>query len=145
MEDNDDDYFSDDFDSLPPSTLYQLEQDAYQGRQAPTIQQTDAPPVGHEPILPAQAQQSIRDSAVLRPPGRLHTELSNEYDTLEVGELEAEVYDNANGPRALLPGHVATAPGSAWAANGDVEDRMDVDDYSHGNDHTELNALLKQV
>lgn len=137
MEDNDDDYFSDDFDALPPGTLYELEQHAFQATQAPTTQH-DAQPV--------QNERTVQNQATLKPPPRLHTGLTNEYDTLEVGELEAEVHDNAVMTSALPPGHHVMAEDSGWTINGGMEDPMDVDDES-GQLHaySEVHARLEQV
>ena len=140
MEDIDDDYFSDDLDSLPPGTLYELEQNAFQATQGPaTLQQHDAL-APNEPA--AHARQT---SATLKPPPRLHTGLTNDYDTLEVGELEAEVYDNVEGQQAIAqaPGVVVTD--NEWPANGDMDDVMELDhEYGQANAY-EMNARMEQV
>lgn len=139
--DNDDDYFDDDFDSLPPSTLYQLEQNAFQATQAPATQQHDQPTV----IEPVQERASAPAFATLKPPPRLHTGLTNDYSTLEVGELEAEIHDNANGQSVLSQGHHALAADNGWPTNGGLGDVMEVDDdYGQANAY-ELNARLEQV
>ncbi|KAG2417020.1 hypothetical protein HFD88_008237 [Aspergillus terreus] len=106
MEDNEDDFFSDDgFDDLPPGTLFQLEQDAYRATQAqkpttrePSVEFIDSrPAVGDYVSRSAQPQHA--DSAVppnptLQPPARLHTGLTNDYNALDVGELDAEVLND---------------------------------------------------
>ena len=141
MEDNDDDYFSDDFDSLPPGTLYQLEQNAFQATQAPATQQYDQPIVNE----PVHAHPSDRAPATLKPPPRLHTGLTNDYDTLEVGELEAEIHDYVDGQSVLPQGHHNLVADNDWSANGGMGDFMEVDDqYGQANAH-ELNARLEQV
>ncbi|CAL5870423.1 uncharacterized protein PFLUO_LOCUS4659 [Penicillium psychrofluorescens] len=126
--DDDDDYFSDDFDSLPPGTLYQLEQSAYQATQA----------------------QRQHQSTTLKPPPPLHSGLTNEYGTLEVGELEAEVYDNVGAAPARPLGGAVTADAGGWATSGimerTMEDPMELDDKSgEVLAYGELNARLKQL
>jgi hypothetical protein len=126
--DDDDDYFSDDFDSLPPGTLYQLEQSAYQ-------------------VTQAQRQHQL---TTLKPPPPLHTGLTNEYGTLEVGELEAEVYDNVGAAPARPPGGAVAADAGGWATSGTMErimeDAMELDDKSGDMlAYGELNVRLKQV
>ncbi|KAJ5169016.1 uncharacterized protein N7482_004610 [Penicillium canariense] len=143
MEDIDDDYFSDDFDSLPPGTLYELEQNAFQATQAPAThhQQHDAPLALNEAAL-AHTRQT---AAGLKLPPRLHTGLTNDYDTLEVGELEAEVYDNVEGQQAVPHGAHVLVKESGWAVNGALGDMMEVDDqYGQANAY-EMNARLEQV
>lgn len=145
MEDNDDDYFSDDFDSLPPGTLHELEQNAFQATQAPASQ---AHAHAHgQPVLNDRARPGplVRNPATLKPPPRLHTGLTNDYDTLEVGELEAEVHDNVEGPSALPRDHHALVAESGWPVNGGMGDVMELDeDYGRANAH-EINARLEQV
>ncbi|KAJ5126125.1 hypothetical protein N7448_005437 [Penicillium atrosanguineum] len=141
MEDNDDDYFSDDFDSLPPGTLHQLEQNAFQATQAPATQQYDQSIVNE----PVQARPSTRTPATLKPPPRLHTGLTNDYDTLEVGELEAEIHDNVDGQSVLPQDHHVLIADNEWSANGGMGDVMEVDDeYGQANAY-ELNARLEQI
>lgn len=95
MEDNEDDYFSDDgFESLPPGTLLQLEQNAYratQAQRAPSAPRIVTPNV------------STNDASV-KPPPRLHTGLTSEYGALDVGELDAAVLDETTlmGPPSAL-------------------------------------------
>lgn len=107
MEDNDDDYFSDDgFESLPPATLLQLEQSAYHATQAqrPPSEEANRP----QSVLPnPQADLSTRYDAPLRPP-QLHTGITSEYGALDVGELDAEVLDHSAGQTPALgpPGFV---------------------------------------
>lgn len=103
MEDYDDDFFSDDgFESLPPGTLLQLEENAYRATRP------QHPPSAPGTITPnAQstlADQSTRYDASLKPHPRLHTGLTSEYGALDVGELDAEVLDEATllGPPSAL-------------------------------------------
>lgn len=134
----DDDYGSDEFDSLPPGTLYELEQKAFQATQASTSQY-HANPININPVRQSRAAQFIGNDGPLRPPPRLHTGLTNDYNTLEVGELEAEVYDNVDGQ------HVLTTDPS-WSAKGQLVDAMDVDEYyGQANTAMEMNARLVQV
>lgn len=141
MEDNDDDYFSDDFDSLPPGTLYELEQNAFQATQAPETQRQPQPSLNNG----AQARPPIQASATLKPPPRLHTGLTNEYDTLEVGELEAEVHDNLDGTVALAHGNHVPVTSNGRAAEGAMDDAMDVDDDLGQAHIDEMNARLQKV
>lgn len=142
---DDDDYFSDDFDSLPPGTLYELEQNAFQATQAPASQHY-VQPVEHASLdagLVAPAQQS----ATLKPPPRLHTGLTNDYHTLEVGELEAEVHDDFEGQSVLhQDSHVLVAQ-NEWPgpANGGMgNDAMEVDDFGQVNVY-QMNAHMEKV
>ncbi|KAJ5164641.1 uncharacterized protein N7500_006471 [Penicillium coprophilum] len=145
MEDDDDDYGYDEFDSLPPGTLYELEQNAFQATQA-SASQYHSNPINSNPVLHAQAVPFNNNAGSLRPPPRLHTGLTSDYNTLEVGELEAEVYDNVGKPHAIPHEQhvIATDPG--LAANVLTDDAMDVDEYyGQGNDATEINAHLAQM
>lgn len=141
MEDNDDDYFSDDFDSLPPGTLYELEQNAFQATQAPVTQRHVQPSLNDG----AQAGPLRQASATVKPPPRLHTGLTNDYDTLEVGELEAEVHDNLEGTVALTHGHHVPVANNGWPAQGAMDDAMDVDNDHGQADIYEMKARLQQV
>jgi hypothetical protein len=141
MEDNDDDYFSDDFDSLPPGTLYQLEQNAFQATQAPATQQPDQPVLNES----VRARSFAHASATLKPPPRLHTGLTNDYDTLEVGELEAEVHDNVDGQSVLPQDHPVLVADNGWSVNGGMGDVMEVDDDCGQANVYEMNARLEQV
>lgn len=143
---DDDDYFSDDFDSLPPGTLYELEQNAYQATQAPATQasvsQHHVQPVEH-----ARVATPARKSATLKPPPRLHTGLTNDYLALEVGELGAEVHNDLEDQPALHQDtHVLVAqnewPGPVNGTMGD--DAMELDDYGQTNVHP-TNVHLEQV
>ncbi|KAL4804838.1 hypothetical protein BDV18DRAFT_28261 [Aspergillus unguis] len=109
MEAIDDDFFSDDgFDDLPPDALQQLEHDAFRATQAEPSQ----PP---QPPQPEQRRNwNSRDNsnwypkndpvnaanATLQPPANLHTGLTNDYGALDVGELDAEVFDD--GPSSAV-------------------------------------------
>ncbi|KAJ5540721.1 hypothetical protein N7494_005797 [Penicillium frequentans] len=135
MEDNDDDYFSDEFDSLPPGTLFDLEQSAFQATQGQATQ-GQASQYQHSPTVPnnstlhTQVKPAVRNSATLQPPPRLHTGLTNDYDTLEVGELGAEVHDNAGGSVALPNGHRMLVKEHGWPVNSEMGDAMEVDDHA---------------
>ncbi|KAL4898313.1 hypothetical protein BDV59DRAFT_166632 [Aspergillus ambiguus] len=90
MEENDDDFFSDDgFDDLPPGTLFQLEQDAYRATQAPKPELTHSRAAVDDGV-----SRSVPSNHTLRPPPRLHTGLTNDYNALGVGELDAEVVND---------------------------------------------------
>lgn len=95
MEDNDDDYFSDDgFESLPPGTLLQLEQNAYRATQAQRA-----------PSAPRIVTPNVQtNDTSVKPPPRLHTGLTSEYGALDVGELDAAVLDETTlmGPPSAL-------------------------------------------
>lgn len=111
MDDSDDDFFSDDgFESIPTSTLLQLEQSAYQASQAQKARQAPDEPVKSLRNQSTNAVQSRvstlrlpgHGGSSLRPPS-LPTGLSNEYGDINAGEeLEAEVFDNAQGHIAEL-------------------------------------------
>ncbi|KAJ5093353.1 hypothetical protein N7456_009214 [Penicillium angulare] len=133
MEDNDDDFFSDEFDSLPPGTWVELEQSAYQATQGQASQyhHGHGRPAPRDSIPQPLAQPSIHTSGTLKPPPRLHTGYTNEYDTLEVGELEAEVHDNV----ALHQSHNLLATNHGWAAGSAIDDAMDVDEQGEGGVH----------
>lgn len=128
---DDDDYGSDDFDSLPAGTLYELEQNAFQATQA-----------SHQvnPVLPTQP------FGALRPP-RLHTGLTNDYNTLDVGELEAEVYDNGGGQH-LIHDHGlehGLDHDQKWVAHGSMGNPMEVDENWGQENSVATNARLIQV
>ncbi|KAJ5319223.1 uncharacterized protein N7506_011927 [Penicillium brevicompactum] len=128
---DDDDYGSDDFDDLPAGTLYELEQNAFQATQA------SARPVN--PVLPTQPSFN----GALQPP-RLHTGLTNDYNTLEVGELEAEVYDNVEGQHPVSYHYESHAP-QQWAAQEQPGEAMVVDEYHAQADMADINARLVQM
>lgn len=147
MEDNDDDYFSDDFDSLPPGTLFELEQSAFQATQAHATQKQNDQYAQNTPAVYQRPQPARGTSTTLKPPPRLHTGLTNDYDTLEVGELEAEVYDNGVGQAADLPqDHQIVVTDHGWPLDGAMDDMMDVDEdeQPQGNLH-EWSAHLEKV
>ncbi|KAJ5794389.1 hypothetical protein N7457_000988 [Penicillium paradoxum] len=145
MEDDDDEYGSDEFDSLPARTLYELEQKAFQATQAPASQY-HAQPINSNPVLRSQPRQLLGNVGSLRPPPRLHTGLTNDYNTLEVGELEAEVYDNADGQHIIPHGHHVLAADPSWATDGQLDDAMDVDEhYGQADTAVEINARLVQL
>ncbi|CAG8882994.1 unnamed protein product [Penicillium egyptiacum] len=144
MED-DDDYGSDEFDSLPPGTLYELEQNAFQATQA-SASQYHQKPIKSNPVLRTQAVPLSNNTGSLRPPPRLHTGLTNDYNTLEVGELEAEVYDNVDKPHVTPHGQHVLATNASFAVNEQLGDAMDVDEYyGQGNAAAEINARLVQM
>ena len=145
MEDDDDDYGSDEFDSLPPGTLYALEQNAFQATQA-SASQYRSNPINSNSVLGAQAVPLNNNAGSLRPPPRLHTGLTNDYNTLEVGELEAEVYDNVDNRHVIPHGQQVLATDPSFAVNEQLGDPMDVDEhYGQGNITAESNARLAQV
>jgi hypothetical protein len=145
MEDDDDDYGSDEFDSLPPGTLYELERNAFQATQA-SASQYHSNPINSNPLLGAQAVPLSNNAGSLRQPPRLHTGLTNDYNTLEVGELEAEVYDNVDKRHVIPHGQQVLATDPSFAANEQLGDAMDVDEhYGQGNTTAEINARLVQV
>lgn len=147
MEDDDDDYGSDEFDSLPPGTLYELEQKAFQATQTSATQyQYHAQPINSHLGLGAQVAQSNSHGGSFKPPPRLHTGLTNDYNTLEVGELEAEVYDNIDGHHFIQHDHHGFATDSRLAADEQLGDAMEVDEYyGRGNSAMGINARLVQV
>lgn len=159
MDDSDDDFFDDGFESIPTSTLLQLEQNAYQATQAQKIQQTQDEPVRSLQDQSTYALQShvstLRQPAFggssLRPPS-LPTGLSNEYGEINSGEeLEAEVFDNAQDHMAELQREHAYMQGLQHGQDihmGDLQhhdghfgqndtDGMEVEEYLH--DDTEVN------
>ncbi|KAL2808031.1 hypothetical protein BJX63DRAFT_52989 [Aspergillus granulosus] len=119
MEAIDDDFFSDDgFDDLPADTLLQLEQDAFRATQAenptqpePTIQlnYVARDVVDHYPrygyLRPPDA--AAGPTVTLQPPAHLHTGLTNDYGALDVGELDADVYDAGPSPAVPLDETIA--------------------------------------
>ncbi|CAG8421885.1 unnamed protein product [Penicillium salamii] len=136
---DDDDYGSDEFDSLPAGTLYELEQNAFQATQ---VQATQASARPVNPVLPTQPTQPSFNGA-LKPP-RLNTGLTNDYNTLEVGELEADVYDNVGGQNLVSHAHGLEA-GQTWAAQGPLGDAMEVDEYFGQANMADINARLLQM
>ncbi|KAJ5145563.1 uncharacterized protein N7515_000127 [Penicillium bovifimosum] len=149
MDDDDDDYGSDDFGSddfgsLPPGTLYELEQKAFQATQAPASQYR-AEPIDNNLAIRAQAEQTNGNES-LRPPPRLHTGLTSDYNTLEVGEVDAEVYENVDGQHVIPLGHQIHPMDESWPAHGQQDDAMEVDEYyGHGDAAAEINARLLQM
>ncbi|KAI2788443.1 hypothetical protein POX_e06459 [Penicillium oxalicum] len=140
MEDIDDDYFSDDLDALPPATLYELEQHAYQATQGAAAQQEQQRTL-EEPPQPVHSRQT---AATLKPPPRLHTGLTNDYNTLEVGELEAEVYDNVDGQQAFVQTPSRAVSNGVWVAH-DADGAMEIDhDYGQAQVY-ETNARMQQL
>ncbi|PYI04213.1 DNA repair protein Rad26 [Aspergillus sclerotiicarbonarius CBS 121057] len=93
MEDNDDDFFSDDgFDDIPPSTLFQLEQNAYHATQVQIPQQQHQQPVTDSAKTSRTFSDLNLDAVAAN--ATLHTGLSNDYDVWDIGELDAEVLDD---------------------------------------------------
>ncbi|PWY78463.1 hypothetical protein BO94DRAFT_567906 [Aspergillus sclerotioniger CBS 115572] len=96
MEDNDDDFFSDDgFDDIPPSTLFQLEQNAYHATQVQNPQQQQKEqqqPFTDSAKTPRTFSDLNRDAVAAN--ASIHTGLSNDYDVWDIGELDAEVLDD---------------------------------------------------
>jgi hypothetical protein len=119
MEDIDDDFFSDDgFDDLPPDTLLQLEQDAFRATQVeaptqsvlntrlnwPSRDVIDRYPQTEAVRLPGPSNAA---NVSLQPPAQLHTGLTNDYGALDVGELDAEVFDEGPSPVVALDQTIA--------------------------------------
>ncbi|KAI9376655.1 hypothetical protein BJX61DRAFT_488646 [Aspergillus egyptiacus] len=119
MEDNDDDFFSDDgFGDLPPDALYQLEQDAFRATQAekptqpePTVQVDYVPEdaTNRYPQFEGSRRPgpSVASKSTLQPPAHLHTGLTSDYGALDVGELDAEVLDDGAGSALALDETIA--------------------------------------
>lgn len=95
---DDEDFFSDvDFDDLPPGTLLQLERNAYDSTQA-AQQASHAPQPDNVSRGPGQSNVT---GTSFRPP-QLHTGITSDYASLDVGELDAEVLeDDAGSTNAL--------------------------------------------
>ncbi|KAE8150762.1 hypothetical protein BDV25DRAFT_153826 [Aspergillus avenaceus] len=105
MEENDDDFFSDDgFDDLPAGTLYQLEQNAVLANQGQNSVPFQPPKTagfaqpsrslnGRNPLAGVSEQSFVSDTS-LNPPAHLHTGLTNDYGGLDVGELDAVVLED---------------------------------------------------
>jgi hypothetical protein len=135
MEDKDDDFFSDDgLEDLPPSTLLQLEQNAYLATQAHRPAQPESS-VYNAPPPHAQVNRSfgVAESrstpinATLKPPARLHTGLTNDYETLDVGELDAEVLDDDTGLPVALDQPPASAGQAVPLRNESALDPMEIE------------------
>jgi hypothetical protein len=91
MDNSDDDFSDDGFDSLPAGTLLQLEQNAYQATQAPGAQsngpsQTTTRTVQDNTTL-------LNGAQFLKPPSLQYQGLSSEYVDMDVGDLDAEVFE----------------------------------------------------
>lgn len=146
MDDHDEDFFSDDgFDDLPPATLLQLEQSAYRSTQAHQ-QKPSLPPPTRPPEPPRTfASRDIGQSGLANTnsiPSRLQSGLTNEYGNLDVGELDAEVFDDDLGSTSPLDqamafteqdalqqqqGHVPVVDRDPRAYNHPADDYMDED------------------
>ncbi|KAG0157904.1 hypothetical protein PDIDSM_5416 [Penicillium digitatum] len=145
MEDDDDDYCSDEFDSLPPGTWFALEQNAFQATQA-SASQCHSNPINSNPVPHTQGVPLNNNSGSLRPPPRLHTGLTNDYNALEVGEFEAEVYDNVDKPHVISHDQHIHVTDPSFTVKGQLGDAMDVDEhYGQGNAAAEINARLVQM
>ncbi|GAB1193188.1 hypothetical protein BDV32DRAFT_129966 [Aspergillus pseudonomiae] len=102
MEENDDDFFSDDgFDDLPPGTLFQLEQNAVLANQASQTQPQTIAAIGQpsrafasHDFQAAASEQTFTPNVSLQPPVHLHTGLTSDYGALDVGELDAAVLED---------------------------------------------------
>lgn len=142
MEDNDDDFFSDDgFDDLPPGTLFQLEQNALQATQAQNLAPSQPTPelniparIVQDQFLPRahafQAKPSVSAHTTLQPPARLHTGLTNDYGDLDVGELDADVLDDENDTTIAFdqPVVFGAPPNHPQNVRGPAYDSRDFDD-----------------
>ncbi|KAL4786754.1 hypothetical protein BJX76DRAFT_88466 [Aspergillus varians] len=108
MEDIDDDFFSDDgFEDLPPDALQQLEHDALratQGEQTTQLEPGTRLDWASRDVIHRypQPEQTNVANATLQPPAYLHTGLTNDYGALDVGELDAEVFDEGPSFAAAL-------------------------------------------
>lgn len=112
MEGIDDDFFSDDgFDDIPPDALQQLEHDAFLATQLGQQTQERAELVPETRLNWAprditdrypQNEPTNAANATLQPPAQLHTGLTNDYGALDVGELDAEVFDDDPSPEVVL-------------------------------------------
>ncbi|KAH2565765.1 hypothetical protein KXV42_001479 [Aspergillus fumigatus] len=136
MEDKDDDFFSDDgLEDLPPSTLLQLEQNAYLATQAQKPAQSEASihtaPTSHAQVdrqFAVAESRSIPINATLKPPARLHTGLTNDYDSLDVGESDAEVLDGDSGFPVALDQPPASAGQAVPLRNESALEPMDIEE-----------------
>ncbi|KAF4171437.1 hypothetical protein CNMCM8694_002657 [Aspergillus lentulus] len=136
MEDKDDDFFSDDgLEDLPPSTLLQLEQNAYLATQAQRPAQSGSSihtaPASHAPDnrqFPVAESRSTPINATLKPPARLHTGLTNDYHSLDVGELDAEVLDDDTGFPVALDQPPASAGQAVLVRNESAFEPMDIEE-----------------
>ncbi|KEY81689.1 DNA repair protein Rad26 [Aspergillus fumigatus] len=136
MEDKDDDFFSDDgLEDLPPSTLLQLEQNAYLATQAqkPALSEAsiNTAPTSHAQVdrqFAVAESRSIPINATLKPPARLHTGLTNDYDSLDVGELDAEVLDGDSGFPVALDQPPASAGQAVPLRNESALEPMDIEE-----------------
>ncbi|KAK2755762.1 hypothetical protein FQN54_005912 [Arachnomyces sp. PD_36] len=102
--DLDDDYFSDDgFDTLPPSTLLQLEQNAFQATQRqqelanPNRRQAPKPQLNQQTGLQQRNNDVVSGGPVLQQPAVINL-ASSDYGDLDVGVLDAGVLDNGEDP-----------------------------------------------
>lgn len=99
----DDDYFSDDgFDALPPSTLLQLEQNAFAATQQQPQHQQQGTKRQLNPQTSRQqrAANGLHGGHVLQQPAVINL-ASSDYGDLDVGELDAGVLDNGDGPAPI--------------------------------------------
>lgn len=136
MEDKDDDFFSDDgLEDLPPSTLLQLEQNAYLATQAQKPAQSEASihtvPTSHAQVdrqFAVAESRSVPINATLKPPARLHTGLTNDYDSLDVGEFDAEVLDGDSGFPVALDQPPASAGQAVPLRNESALEPMDIEE-----------------
>jgi hypothetical protein len=103
----DDDYFSDDgFDTLPPSTLLQLEQGAFEATQQQqkqvvnpyqNQQRSSKAQLKPQTNLQQRAESTIHGGAAIQQPAVINL-ASSDYGDLDVGELDAGVLDNGEDP-----------------------------------------------
>ncbi|KAL3477927.1 hypothetical protein BJX99DRAFT_225109 [Aspergillus californicus] len=126
MEAIDEDSYSDDgFDDIPEDALQRLEQDAFRTTQIQGPTQPDlAGPVtwdsrdytDHYSRLESTRRPGPSNvaSTTLQPPANLHTGLTNEYGALDVGELDAEVFDDGAEPGVALDQTIAFSDRSPY-------------------------------
>ncbi|KAL2820833.1 hypothetical protein BDW59DRAFT_150613 [Aspergillus cavernicola] len=155
MEDNGDDFYSDDgFDDLPPDALHQLEQDAFRATQVenpsqsePTVRLnwdsrdfTDHYPQYEGTRRPAPSR--IASNTALQPPAHLHTGLTNDYGALDVGELDAEVFDIGTGSVVALDQTIAFSDRPSFRHDAIVLDEEEPMQTEGGTSY--YSALLKE-
>ncbi|EYE99628.1 putative DNA repair protein Rad26 [Aspergillus ruber CBS 135680] len=164
MDNHDEDFSDDGFDDLPPATLLQLEQSAYRSTQAQQ-QKPSLPPSAKPPEPPRTfTSRDIGQSGTANTnsiPSRLQSGLTNEYGNLDVGELDAEVFDDDLGSTSPLDqtmafaeqdalqqqqGHIPVVDRGSRAYNPPADDYMDEDligDESGINDA--YNSLMEKL
>ncbi|KAL4885908.1 hypothetical protein BJY04DRAFT_179456 [Aspergillus karnatakaensis] len=164
--DNEDDFFSDDgWDDLPADALQQLEQEAFRATQVeqptqtePTVRTSWAPQNAIEHYPPkAQPETARRPGPInvgntLLPPAQLHTGLTSDYGALEMGELDAEVFDNGPSSAVALDETIAFSNRQSYFQDTVVLDEEPVPTLERGgsfqaalhNEYKQLTLKLQQ-